>query len=121
MPDETTPMEWNADAQAEAYRTTQEIYDALNDAYWHANSIRDKDRIKGISDEVFKLLTQLNRQSIQARTAEYNQLRDEFRANEPRFALLRDEIDEIIQSVAVAARVAGAIDRGIRLASRFAA
>ena len=110
---------WNADAQTRVHAAFQELYAALNDAYWAADSMQKKDRIKGVADSVFAVLTELNRGSIQARTQQYKELKTEVNESLKHIKQLQKEIDELIHAVKKATKIAKAIDQTVEIAAKL--
>src|SRR2546422_10705439 len=88
----------------------QNLYNLLDQAYWAASTIESKDRIRGIEDVLFDILTQLNRADIESRTQDYAALAKLVDASNRRLEKLKEDIDQIIHVVKVATDTASAID-----------
>jgi hypothetical protein len=95
------------------------LYQQLLNAYWVASTIEDKDRIHGIADSVFDILTQLNREDIQSDTAAFNALAKAVANANARLDRLKQDLDQIIHVVKVATDVTSAIDKALGLAAKF--
>jgi len=119
MRENSNRVQWDQAAQQETYKIFQDIYDTLSEAYWTANTMRDKDYIRGIADVVFEILTDLNRQAIEDRSPEFEELKQSIAVVMPRFEKIKEEIDNIIQSVRTATEVAKAVDKGIGIAAKL--
>lgn len=110
---------WDAAAQTRVHAAFQELYDALNDAYWAADSMQKKDRIKGVADGVFAVLTELNRGSIQAGTQQYKELKTEVNESLKHIKKFKKEIDELILAVKQATKVSKKIDQAVEVAAKL--
>jgi len=95
------------------------LYQQLSNAYWVASTIEDKDRIHGISDSVFDILTQLNREDIQSRTDDFKALAKSVADAGTRLDSLKADIDQIIHVVKVASDVTAAIDKALGMAAKY--
>jgi hypothetical protein len=105
--------------QQEVHDAYQALYETLNDAYWAASTIEAKDRLHGLAESVFDIVTDLNRAEIKKRTAEYQATAKQVTAVSDKLATLKTDIRQLIHRVEVAGQVANAIDQAIRLASKF--
>jgi hypothetical protein len=97
----------------------QGLFDQLNDGYWAATTIEDKDRIKGTADAVFEILTQLNQEDIESRDSDFKALTGTVKGIIPRLDKLKNDIDKIIHAVKIAGTVAQALDTAINLAVKY--
>ncbi|MBW7899556.1 hypothetical protein B188_19200 [Candidatus Brocadiaceae bacterium B188] len=88
-----------------------ELYKALDDAYWSATTIVDKDRIRGIQEGVFDILTELNRAHIQSNTEKFKELVSKVDNVNKRLDTLKADIDKIVQRIEVAVRMTKIIDK----------
>jgi hypothetical protein len=116
MPPETQSAE---PSQQEVHDAFGVLYQELTNAYWVASTIEVKDRIRGIADSVFDILTQLNQAEIQSRTADFAALSKNVAAVSARLDSLKEDLDQIIHVVAVATSVSTAIDKALTVASTF--
>jgi len=121
MSKESKAAEWAADDQTTLHDAMQEFYDSLSQAYWAANTMQDKDYIRGLADVAFDILTDLNRQAIVARTPEFDQLAGAVKGIMPGLEKAKEEIDQVIQAVKVVAAVAKAIDKVVAAAAKLLA
>ncbi len=110
---------WDADAQAGLHAAFQELYDALNDAYWAADSMHIKGRIKSVADSVFAVLTELNRGSIQTQTQQYKTLKIEVNESLEHIKQFKKEIGELILAVKQATKVSQKIDEAVEIAAKL--
>ena len=121
MAKDSKATDWTADDQTQLHDATQELYDSLSQAYWAANTMRDKDYIRGLADVAFDILTDLNRQAIAAQTPEFESLSGAVKDIMPRLAKAKEEIDRIIQAVKTAAQVVNAIEKVVAAAAKLLA
>ena len=105
--------------QQEVHDIFGELYKQLTDAYWSATTIEDKDRISGIKETVFDILTELNKASIRSNTEKFQELISKVNSVNVRLDKLKEDIDKVIHRVEIATRVAKAIDKVITLASKY--
>ncbi len=110
---------WDADAQAGLHAAFQALYEALNDAYWAADGTQRKDRIKGVADSVFAVLTELNRGSIQAQTQQHKKLKAEVNGSLQHIKQFKKEIGELILAVKQATKVSQKIDQAVEIAAKL--
>lgn len=103
----------------EVHAKFQELYNALGEAYWRASTIEAKDRILGLQEVVFDILTELNRADLSSRTPAYVALKEKVDDANERLKRLNGEIDRIIYAIEVARRVVTAIDQVVDIAGRF--
>jgi hypothetical protein len=99
----------------------QKLYDGLNDAYWAASTIQDKDRLRGAADVIFEILSQLTVSDIRSRSIEFSQLKATFDSVQARLEKLQKDIDGIIHNVSVATNVVAGITKALELAGKFLA
>ncbi|OQY99059.1 MAG: hypothetical protein B6D35_10365 [Candidatus Brocadia sp. UTAMX2] len=96
-----------------------ELYKALDDAYWSATTIIDKDRIRGAQEGIFDILTELNRAHIQSNTEKLKELASKVGNVNKRLDALKKDIDKVVQRIEVATRVAKAIDKVLTQAAKY--
>ncbi len=97
----------------------QELYNTLNESYWVATTIEAKDRIHGVAEMVFDILTDLNRADLSSRTQEFARIEQAVTEVNERLDDLKKEIDKFIHAVKMATRVTQAIDKALATASKF--
>lgn len=106
-----------ADTEA-ALNAYERLYGLLSDAYWKASTIEGKDRIRGLADAIYDILTRVNAAEIGSRTAEFKSLANEVSAVNARLDALKTEIDQIIAVVKLATDIANAADQAISRAAK---
>lgn len=99
----------------------QALYESLRDAYWAAPTMETKDRISGIMDVVFDIVSGLNRQIVAENTKALRALKGQISHALKHIKQLKDEIDRAIQAVRVATLVAKNIQTVTELAAGFLA
>ena len=97
----------------------QNLYILLNQAYWVATTIDAKDKIHGLAEALFEILTDLNKADMSSRTPEYIAIEKQVKTVNDKLDKLKAEIDEIIHVVQTAVQVANAIDKLISIAAKF--
>src|SRR5712692_7456307 len=115
MPDESATKP----SQQDVHDAFGILYEQLSQAYWVATRIEDKDRIRGIADAVFEILTELNRADIQTRTGEFVALTRAVDDAEKRLVKLKEDIDQIIHRVKVATDLTNAVDKALAQSAKF--
>ena len=113
------PAAKNGVSQQDVHDAFEELYYALNDAYWAASTIQDKDRIRGIQDVVFQILTGLNQADIASRSADFKALAGTFVSVQAKLDALQKDVDQIIHATQVAAKVVSGITKALALATKF--
>jgi hypothetical protein len=104
---------------SDVHDSYQELYNALNGAYWAASTVPDKDRIHGVMDLVFDALTDLNQASIQANTPAFTSMQAELKTTNAQIENVKADIAKLVASIKVATQVASAIDKAISLAAKY--
>lgn len=97
----------------------QELYNTLNKAYWVATTIEAKDKIHGMAEVVFDVLTDLNRADLTSRTDEYVEITKKVTQVNTKLDDLKKEIDKYIEAVELAVRVTKAIDKALDTAAEY--
>lgn len=97
----------------------QELHNSLKEAYWVASTIGNKDKIIGLQEVVFDIITELNRADLSSRTQAYEALKAKVDETNNRLERLKGEIDRIIHAIGVASRVVGAIDKVADIVKKF--
>lgn len=105
--------------QQDVHDVFGELYQSLTDAYWVASTIVDKDRIRGVADLVFEILTALNQADIRSRSQDYADLKDSVTVVTNKLTALRADIDSIIHNVNVATAVTNGIAKALGTAASF--
>ncbi|MBE7443995.1 MAG: hypothetical protein HS132_01515 [Planctomycetia bacterium] len=95
------------------------LYKDLDDAYWSATTIVDKDRISGIQGAVFDILTELNKAHIKSNTEKFKELISTVNNVNKRLDMLKKDIDKIIHKIDVATRVAKTVDKVLTQAVKY--
>ncbi len=97
---------------ADAYR---ELYDSLDDAYWHASDISSKDLVHGVETEVGIILDAIVQQQLASNTALFTALRAKIQATNTGLKKIQANIDKITQNIALAGKLLGAISTVLTL------
>ena len=105
--------------QEEVHDAFEELYYALKDAYWAASTIQDKDRIRGIQDVVFEIITALNQTDIASRTEAFKELTDSFATAQKKLKALQNDVDKIIHATEIATKVMQGITKALAMAGKF--
>ena len=108
-------------SQQELHDAYSDLYDAINQAYWVASTIEDKDRIHDMAESVYDIISDLNAADIKSRNADYTTLTKSVTAVNARLQLLQTDINSIIHKVDVATQVVNAATKAMSLASQFLA
>jgi len=106
-------------SQREVHDAYQELYNAITDAYWAASTIQDKDRLMGLSEAVYNILTKLNADGIRSRSVEYADVREGVNEVNGRLSKLADDIATIVHRVNVAAQVTNGISKALDFSAKF--
>src|SRR5690349_1462458 len=96
-----------------------DLYNALNDAYWAASTIEDKDLIHGLAEAAFEIMSDLNAADIKSRNDEYANLTKTVTVVNAKLQTLQDQINSIIHNIGVATSVANAASKVLTFASQF--
>lgn len=105
--------------QQETQDAFQQLYDSLNQAYWSASTIETKDRIRGCSDVVYDILSQLTVDGIKSRSTDFQQLKDSVQSVNTKLKQLQKDIDTVIHNIQVATSVADGITKALGIAAKF--
>ncbi len=97
----------------------QDLYNQLDEAYWASTTIEAKDSIRGISEVVSDILTEINRADLSSRTEEYVALEKSIKDVNKSIDKLKKEIDKIIKKVKLAGQILNAIDKALDTAGKF--
>jgi hypothetical protein len=108
-----------APSQQEVHDAYEALYERLSDAYWAASTIQDKDRIRGLEDALYDILTDLNAANLRSRTADYQTCKGLVEATNARLSTLKEDLDKVIHAVKIATQVAGALDKALAIAVKF--
>lgn len=104
---------------AELRQAFQELFDALNEAFWVVSTIEDKDRIHGLGEAVYRILCEIERADLAARTEAYLAVKAKVDEATRRLGKLKKKLDDIIHAMDTAAAVTRAIDKALDVAARF--
>ncbi|GDY19777.1 hypothetical protein LBMAG56_11220 [Verrucomicrobiota bacterium] len=113
------PKTKNAPSRQETLDAMQNLYDTLTDAYWAASTIEAKDRIYGAEEVVFDIVTELQREDLEANTAAFKAAGEKVAAAMGKVEQLKQDIDKLVHAMKVAVKVAAALDKGVQLASKY--
>ncbi len=98
----------------------QKLYGLLSyEAYWAASTVEGKDRIHGLAEAVFDILTQLNKAEIMDRAREFQALSEQGRVVNLKLEATKAQIQEIVHKIGLAAEIAAAADTVIKLGAKF--
>jgi len=97
----------------------QSLYNALTSAYWAASTIENKDQIHGVMDVVFDVITELNRESLEADSDEFKTLATNLKNANDQLTSLKAQINQLVAAVKIATQVASAIDEAMSLAAKY--
>ncbi|PID43639.1 MAG: hypothetical protein CSA52_02730 [Gammaproteobacteria bacterium] len=80
----------------DALREFSGLYELLDDAYWEASTIADKDLIYDIISIFIHELSELNKLSIQDHHYPYEIITEGIRRVRPKLELLQTKLDEVV-------------------------
>jgi hypothetical protein len=103
----------------ELHSALQELYVSLNQGYWVATTIEAKDKIHGLAEALFDILTDLNKADMSSGTSEYVAIQKQVKIVNAKLKKLKSDIDEIIHLVQTAVQITQMIDKTISIAARF--
>jgi len=106
-------------SQQAVHDAFEELYYALRDAYWAASTIEDKDRIHGIQDSVWEIITALNQADIASRTEEFKALSESFRGVQKELETLQADVEKIIHATEITAKVIQGTTKVLTTAAKF--
>jgi hypothetical protein len=96
--------------QAEARDRYQTLHDAISHARESCMDPLERDDLRHKAEDIQAILTSLDVADLQSRTAEFEELGADVDSINSELLVLRGEIDNIVQDVAVATDVVAAID-----------
>lgn len=105
--------------QQQVREAFQDLYDQLGNAYWAATTTDTKDRIYGIEEVVYDLLMELDKRTLEANSAVYNEVKVRMETVIGRIDQLKRDIDGIIHAVKIAGNVTAAMDKAIGMAMKY--
>jgi DUF1680 family protein len=105
--------------QKDVQAAFQSLYDGLTQAYWSASTIEAKDRIYGVEEIVFDILTDLEKNDLESDYDAFKTVKANVAPVLKKLDALKKEIDDVIQAVKVATEVAGYLDQAIKLAAKY--
>ncbi len=97
----------------------QGLHDELTKAYWEPESADAKDSIQAFSEEVYEILTELNRAEFTAKSPELRRGSAELKRSVGKIESSRKEIDKAIKTVKTAAKIADALDKALDASAKF--
>jgi hypothetical protein len=95
-----------------------DLLDDLNDAYWAAGTLDAKDQIKGISDEVTALITQLDSADLATRNAAFTALSNQVSGVNKQLQTLQTQISGIISKINTATAIVSDITKVVSIAAQ---
>jgi chromosome segregation ATPase len=112
-----TPRQTQA-AVREEYQT---LHNALTEARERCTDLVKRTELRRRAEEVQAMLTALDRQDLQSRTAGVKELAAQIRGTNENLARLKDEIDSIVNDLACATKVLSAIQGVLNATEKFLA
>jgi hypothetical protein len=103
----------------EMHDAYQGLYDALTSAYWAASTIEDKDRIQGMTETVYDIVSALNVDILEANTPAFLAVKSQISDGNTRLDKLKQQIDQMVHAVKIATQVAAGVDKAISLAAKY--
>lgn len=97
---------------ADAY---QELYDSLDDAYWHASDVSSKDLVHGVETEVGEILDAIVQQQLATNTSLFTAVGSKIQATNAGLKKIQAGIDRITQNIALSGKLLGAISKVLAL------
>ena len=97
----------------------QELHDELTKAYWEAESADAKDSIQALSEEVYEILTELNRAEFTAKSPELRKGSARLKKSVGKIESTRKDIDKAVKTVKTAAKIADALDKALDASAKF--
>jgi hypothetical protein len=105
--------------QKEMYSAVFNLHSALREAYWSTPDETTGDKITALADACYHILSELTKDDIKKRTAEYTDLKQLVETTNVRLKQIKKDIDQIINSVKVATKVVDGIEQVLELAAKF--
>lgn len=103
---------------ATAVNVLEELSVSLDEAYWEAASIENKDFFHDIISAIHSELSELAKLSVQDHHLDYEPITIEFRAARLKLAKLRKSLDQYVLRSRTAARLESLINDTVVLAGR---
>jgi hypothetical protein len=97
----------------------QQLFNTLGDAYWAASDLAAKDQIQGARDAVHQILTAITQAQIEKDTAELVKLGPTVDKTNLALKKLKDDINNIVKKIQVAADIENAIAKVLSLAGKL--
>lgn len=91
----------------------------LNDAYWAAGTLAAKDQIRGYSDIVTDVMTQLIATDLSTRNAAYTALQAQVGSVSKQLQTLQQQINNIISKINTAAAIVTDIAKVVSVAAQL--
>ncbi len=107
------------DAQTHARDQYQELHDQISHARETCTDPTQRTLLRQRAEDVQDVLTALDRSALEAQTADFEAVGKQVAAVNVDLQALKAEIDTIVQDVAVATKVAGAIDSALTAAAKL--
>lgn len=102
---------------AQAMPILSELLQGLEDAYWEASTLDNKDALFDLISTVYQEQTELAKLSIQDHDLEYEPISSEFRRCRIRLSDLRKGLDERVHRATTSARLESLIGEAVALFS----
>lgn len=90
----------------------------LNQAYWAADSLDEKDQLYSIIEVVTNLITQLNAADLATRDAAYNALKSQVATVNKQLTDLQGKINQLINRISTAAAIISDITQVLTFAAQ---
>jgi Xaa-Pro aminopeptidase len=97
----------------------QQLFDALGEAYWAASDLDAKDQIQGARDAVHEILTAITQAQLDKDTTELVKLGPAVDKTNVALKKLKDDINNIVKKIQVAAAIENAIAKVLSLAGKL--
>jgi archaellum component FlaC len=97
----------------------QALHDQISSAREACTDPVKRTLLRQRAEQVQAVLTALDQADMQSRTADFENLKKQIASVNSDLAVLKGEIDKIVQDVAVATQVAGAIDSAVSAAAKL--
>ena len=97
----------------------QVLHDSISRARESCVDPSQRDNLRHQADEIQLVLTSLDQADLQSRTAEFEVLESQVQCINSEMQNLKREIDKIVQDVAIATKVAAAIDGALTASAKL--
>ena len=97
----------------------QELYDSLREDIWSETAIGTKDKLVELEEDIFAILTSLNKSAIEFRIQEILVLCESIKTINVKLVELKKEIDVFTNNFHLESQLKEKIDKAINTASNF--